>query len=115
MTIDLKLLIARTTVRVSYCLLLLTLAGNLWLQNQPLVIYCIVLLPLLIFAHGLLIDHIRTLIWMGFVLLLYFAAAVYGATKPEPRFLDIAELILTVVLFCAAMLYARIRQVNSIV
>jgi len=114
LTTDLKLSIARTTVRVSYCLLLLVLAGNLWLQDQPLVIYCIVLMPLLMFIPGLLADNIRTLIWMGFVLLLYFAAAVYGMAKPEPLFLDLAELVLTVVLFCAAMLYARIRQVNSI-
>ena len=49
---------------------------------------------------------------MGFVLLLYFAGAVFGVTKPEPSALDIAELSLTVILFCGAMLYARCRQVN---
>jgi len=114
LTLDLKLSIAKATVRVSYCLLLLALSGNLWLQNQPLVIYCIVLLPLLIFVPGLLMDNVRTLIWMGFVLLLYFASAVFGVAKPEPSILDIAELVLTVILFCAAMLYARIRQVNPV-
>ena len=114
MTTDLKISIGRFVVRASYSMLLLVLAGNLWLQNQPVVIYCIVLTPLLIFVPGLLMDSVRTLIWIGFVLLLYFVSAVYGVTKPELGFLDIAELILTVILFCAAMWYARIRQVNSI-
>jgi uncharacterized membrane protein len=49
---------------------------------------------------------------MGFVLLLYFASAVFGVTKPNPSLLDIAELTLTIVLFCGSMLYTRIRQVN---
>jgi len=113
LTANLKLAIAKATTRASYWLLLLVLAGNLWLQNQPVVIYCLVLLPLVIFIPGILMDNNRTLIWMGFVLLLYFAAAVYGVAKPQPLFLDIAELVLTIVLFCASMFYVRIKQVNS--
>ena len=100
-------------MRISYLLLLLVLAGNLWFQNQALVIYLIVLTPLVIFMPGILTGNVRTLIWLGFVLLLYFAAAVYGVSDPQPQALDIAELILTVVLFCAAMYHARIRQLYS--
>jgi uncharacterized membrane protein len=33
---------------------------------------------------------------------------------PEPMTLDIVELVLTILLFCAAMVYARIRQVNNL-
>jgi uncharacterized membrane protein len=113
LTTDLKLSIANAITKLSYFLLLLALAGNLWLQNQPVVIYFLVLLPLVIFIPGILTDNNRTLIWMGFVLLLYFAAAVYGVAKPQPLFLDIAELVLTIVLFCASMFYVRIKQVNK--
>ena len=113
MTKHLKLTIASVTTKVSYFLFLLTLVGNLWLQNQPVVIYFLVLLPLVIFIPGILMNNNRTLIWMGFVLLLYFAAAVYGVAKPQPLFLDIAELVLTIVLFCASMFYVRIKQVNE--
>ena len=113
MTKHLKLTLASATTKVSYFLLLLVLAGNLWLQNQPVAIYFFVLLPLVIFIPGILMNNNRTLIWMGFVLLLYFAAAVYGVAKPKPLFLDIAELVLTIVLFCASMFYVRMKQVNE--
>ncbi|MGB2144365.1 MAG: DUF2069 domain-containing protein [Porticoccaceae bacterium] len=99
-------------VRFSYLLLVLVLAANLWQQNQPPVIYFIVLLPLLMFAPGLWVNNLRTYIWMGFVLLLYFASAVFGVSKAQPNFLDYAELILTVVVFCTAMLYTRRIQVS---
>lgn len=113
MSTDLKLSISRRVVRISYVLLLLVIAGNLWLKNQAPVIYLIVLTPLIIFIPGLLAGSVRTLIWLGFVLLLYFAAAIYGIAKPEPQILDIAEVILTVILFCTAMYHARIRQVGG--
>lgn len=109
-----KLSIGRQVVRISYALMLLVLAANLWQENQPPIIYFIVLTPLLIFIPGLLMDSIRTLIWLGFVLLIYFAGSVYGVADPEVQTLDIAELVLTVVLFCSAMIYARLRQVNDL-
>jgi uncharacterized membrane protein len=113
LTVDCKLKLLKHLVRLSYASLIAVLAANLWHYNQPTVIYLIVLFPLVMFAPGIWLDNQRTLIWMGFVLLLYFAGAVFGISKPEPLILDYAELILTVVLFCSAMLYTRTRQVNS--
>lgn len=112
MTVDCKLKLLKHLVRLSYASLIAVLAANLWQYNQPTVIYLIVLFPLVMFAPGIWLDNQRTLIWMGFVLLLYFAGAVFGISKSEPLILDYAELILTVVLFCSAMLYTRTRQVN---
>ena len=112
MTVNQKLTLYKTLVRFSYCLLILVLAANLWRQGHPPVIYLIVLFPLMMFAPGIWMDNQRTFIWMGFVLLLYVAGAVFGVSKPEPSALDIAELSLTIILFCVAMLYARCRQVN---
>ena len=105
-----KLATSLLITRSCYVLFLLVIGGNLWLQGQPPVIYFIMLTPLIIFAPGIITANVRTLIWMGFVLLVYFAAAVYGVSKPQPHALDIAELILTVVLFCASMFYARVNQ-----
>lgn len=113
MTADCKLKLLKNLVRLSYALLIAVLAANLWHYNQPTVIYLIVLLPLVMFAPGVWVDNQRTLIWMGFVLLLYFAGAVFGVSKPKPSILDYAELILTVTLFCSAMLYTRTRQLNT--
>lgn len=110
MDTNLKLTTSLSITRVCYVLLLLVLSANLWLQSQPSVIYFIVLTPLVIFIPGIISGSVRTLIWMGFVLLVYFASSVYGVSKPQPLTLDIAELILTVILFCASMYHARIRQ-----
>lgn len=112
MTVKDKLKLLNNLVKICYSSLLVVLAANLWQQGQPPVIYLIVLLPLVMFAPGVFINNMRSLIWMGFVLLLYFASAVFGVTKPEPSMLDIAELTLTIILFCGAMLYTRIRQKN---
>lgn len=113
MNTDTKLSIGRWVVRISYAVMVLVLAANLWQANQPPVIYFIVLTPLLIFIPGLLMDSIRTLIWLGFVLLIYFAASVYGVADSQVQTLDIAELVLSVVLFSSAMIYARLRQVSG--
>ena len=112
MTVNDKLKLLNNLVKICYSLFLVVLAANLWQQSQPPVIYLIVLLPIVMFAPGVFMNNMRTLIWMGFVLLLYFASAIFGVTKPEPNMLDIAELTLTIILFCGAMLYTRIRQKN---
>ncbi|MDA9091042.1 DUF2069 domain-containing protein [Porticoccaceae bacterium] len=114
MTTELKLSISRFLTRSSYTLLMLTLAVHLWLQSAPWIIYVISLLPLALFIPGMLADKLRTLIWMGFVVLLYFYNGVQNLSVAEPATLDIVELVLSVVLFCAAMVYARIRQVNNL-
>ncbi len=51
---------------------MLTLAVHLWMQSAPAVIYFISLVPLMIFIPGILADRLRTLIWLGFVVMLYF-------------------------------------------
>ncbi|CAI8160778.1 MAG: Uncharacterised protein [Cellvibrionales bacterium UBA7375] len=112
MTVNHKLKLLNNLVKICFSLFLVVLAANLWQQSQPPVIYLIVLLPIVMFAPGVFMNNMRSLIWMGFVLLLYFASAIFGVTKPEPNMLDIAELTLTIILFCGAMLYTRIRQKN---
>lgn len=107
---NLKLRIARTLTHSSYFLMLLALTINAWLQNAPLVIYVISLLPLMIFIPGMLRSNPRTLIWVCFVILMYFAVAVDNLAGPAPHPMDIVELILTIILFNAAMLFARWRQ-----
>ena len=114
MNTALKLSISRFLTRASYVLLLLTLTLHLWLQDAPWIIYVISLLPLGLFIPGMLNDSLRTLIWMGFVILLYFYNGIQNVSVSEPPALDILELVLSVILFCASMMYARIRQVNSL-
>ena len=113
MTINYNLKLLKNLVRLSYSTLLLVLAANLWQQGQPPFIFLLVLFPLAMFAPGIWVDNLRTLIWMGFVLLLYFAGAVFGVTKPEPSVLDIAELIVDCcVVLLRHVVYTASRQVN---
>ena len=114
MTTELKLSISRFLTRSSYALLLVIISVNLWIQNAPWVIFLVYLLPLIIFLPGLIADTVRNLIWMGFALLMYFAIVVYKLSVPDPQALNIIELVLTVVLFSASMIYARIRQANNL-
>lgn len=114
MTTELKLSISRFLTRSSYALLLVTIAVNLWLRDAPWLYILANLIPLLIFLPGMIADTVRNLIWMGFALMLYFVISVYKISVPEPMALDIIELVLTVVLFSASMIYARIRQKNNL-
>jgi uncharacterized membrane protein len=114
LTTELKLSIGRRLTQGSFWLLIAVLSIHLWMQSAPAIIYVISLLPLMIFIPGILADRLRTLIWLGFVLLLYFYNGVQNMAVPEPQTMDIVELVLTIVLFCASMVYARIRQVNNL-
>lgn len=114
LTTEKKLSISRFLTRSSYVLLLAAIAANLWTQSAPWIVFIFYLLPLAIFLPGMIADTVRNLIWMGFALLVYFAIVVYKVSVPEPRALDITELVLTVVLFSASMIYARIRQTNNL-
>ena len=114
LTTEKKLSISRFLTRSSYVLLLAAIAANLWTQSAPWIVFIFYLLPLAIFLPGMMADTVRNLIWMGFALLVYFAIVVYKVSVPEPRALDITELVLTVVLFSASMIYARIRQTNNL-
>ncbi|HAZ78710.1 MAG TPA: hypothetical protein DCX08_02145, partial [Porticoccaceae bacterium] len=108
--IEKNIVLSKLITQISFSLLIGTQTINLWMQAAPLVIYFFALLPLLILIPGIIKNQVRTTIWLGFVLLLYFAIATYKVSAPEPLILDVAELVLIVILFTAAMINARLRQ-----
>ena len=114
MTLEHKINITHIITRISFFLLLATLALNLWFKEAPISIYVIALTPLLVFIPGILNGNIRTLIWVCFVLLMYFATATYKLSGPQPENLDVMETILIVLLFIAATINSRLRQKNNI-
>jgi len=114
LTTELKLLISRSLTVGSFWLLMITIAVHLWLQSQPWIAYVVSLLPLALFIPGIVADRLRTLIWLGFVVLIYFYVGISNMSVPEPALLDKVELGLSIILFCAAMVYARTRQVNNL-
>ena len=69
----------------------------------------VVLLPLLIFLPGLWRGGVRTHVWLCFVVLIYFAAAVTQLFLPQSTALDTIRLLLTVAIFVFALLFIRWR------
>ena len=99
----------------SYCALLgLFLINSLTALDQfSLAIPVIWLLqsaPLLGFARAVRRKNAQQLIWLSLVVLLYFMHGVLVAFDPARRFVGAAELGLSVLLFCALLLYLRVAQ-----
>ena len=114
MKVEQKITISRLAVQASFFSLLIVITINLWQKDAPGIVYFLYLLPLVILIPGIIRGEIRTLIWLGFVLLLYFAIAVGRMSNPEPLFLDIVELALIVILFISASVTARVTQKHNL-
>ena len=99
----------------SYCALLgLFLINSLTALDQfSLAIPVIWLLqsaPLLGFARAVRRKNAQQFIWLSLVVLLYFMHGVLVAFDPARRTVGAAELGLSVLLFCALLLYLRVAQ-----
>ncbi|WP_121431649.1 DUF2069 domain-containing protein, partial [Pseudomonas aeruginosa] len=60
-------------------------------------------------APGLLMGSARGHAWACYVVNLYFILGVLAAFDPTQRLFGWAEVLLSVTLFCAALLYTRWR------
>lgn len=103
---------ARLTVLVSYCLLIAYFAVlNIFafgeLNLAAVFIWLLQTIPLLIFARGLFLTHLRTYGWFCFVVLLYFTHATLVAFDPARRFLGVTEVLLCTALFVALIIFIR--------
>ncbi|MES2819357.1 MAG: DUF2069 domain-containing protein [Pseudomonadota bacterium] len=73
------------------------------------VILCIELLPLALVAPGLLLGGGRAYAWTCFLINLYFIKGVLAAFDPARSLLGWSEALLSLTLFCAALMYTRWR------
>jgi len=76
---------------------------------RPWVILSIELAPLVLLAPGLILGSARAHAWTCFVVNLYFIKGVLAAFDPARSLLGWAEALLSLTLFCAALLYTRWR------
>lgn len=67
------------------------------------------LVPLLILLPGIVIGSARGHAWACFVINLYFIQGVLAAFQPQRRWFGLVECALTLLFFCAAMMYTRYR------
>lgn len=72
-----------------------------------LLIVAIKLIPLLLVLPGMLKDRLRAFIWLCFIDLFYFTQAVVEAFLSQGDILDLSITALSVLIFCAAMMYIK--------
>ncbi|MET1078825.1 MAG: DUF2069 domain-containing protein [Pseudomonas sp.] len=72
-------------------------------------VLCFELLPWLLVAPGMLLGGARAHAWTCFVVNLYFIKGVLAAIDPARALFGWAELLLSLTLFCAALMYTRWR------
>lgn len=109
-----RLAISRAITLLSFfALALLLLVWTLFFADlhgaRPWVILSIELLPLALLAPGLLMGSPRAHAWMCFLVNLYFIKGVLAAFDPARSVLGWAEAVLSLSLFCAALMYTRWR------
>lgn len=102
--------VARRAVLASFTVLILAQMLDSWVRQPPLTIWVVRVLPLLIFLPGLARDNLRTYIWLCFVILLYFITLVLRLFNDPRDPVAWVGMSCVVILFTAAMLYARWRS-----
>lgn len=110
-----RALMTRNAVIGVYGALLLVLAvTTFWPapvpDASPWPILAVKLLPLLVFASGVLRGHNRTLIWMSFVVLVYFTLAVMEAWVRHGDWPHVTVVVLSLLLFVLALCHIRLNR-----
>jgi len=105
-----KLRIGRQLTWGSLILFLLVLLLNGLMSSTPLSLMIFTFIPLLILLPGLYVERYKTISMLCFVTLLYFIVTVTNLFAPTANLLDVAELVLLVILFSAAMMFSRWKQ-----
>ncbi|MDP2244131.1 DUF2069 domain-containing protein [Pseudomonas sp.] len=107
-----RMAISRAISLASFlALAVLLLVWNLVFAGIPSkllwVIVAFQLVPLLLLAPGLILGNARAHAWACFVVNLYFIQGVLAAFDPSKALFGWAQAVLSVSLFCAALMYTR--------
>lgn len=112
-SLELKSKRAALTTKLSYLALLLALTYTTFVPGLPegvsvALILCVKFIPLLIVLPGLLLNKLRSYVWLCFIVLFYFTRASVDAYMGESWLsADSAVTVISVVLFMAAMYYVK--------
>ena len=83
----------------------------LWIADlhgaRPWVILLIELVPLLLFAPGIISSSPRAYSWLCFVVNLYFIKGALAAFDPNRSLFGILEMLASLAVFVSALLYIR--------
>lgn len=110
---------AQLTTKISYALLLLMLAYTSLTIELPekvsiWVVLAVKFIPLLIVLPGLLLNKLRSYIWLCFIVLFYFTrASVDIVLKEGIPVVDSIITALTVILFLSAMYFVKFEKAQG--
>ncbi|MBK5007684.1 DUF2069 domain-containing protein [Pseudomonas sp. S60] len=107
-----RLRLARaTSLALFFGLIALLVVNNLWFANlhgaRVGVILAIELIPLLLLLPGMLLGSARAHAWTCFVVNIYFIKGVLAAFDPGRAVFGWAEVLISLGLFIAALLFVR--------
>ena len=77
---------------------------------SKIIIWVIQIIPLLAFSFGVHAKHVRSMIWLSFISLIYCMQAVLSVLEEKKSILDISEFFFSSGLFLSLILYIAKRQ-----
>ena len=77
---------------------------------SKIIIWIIQIIPLLAFSFGVHAKHLRSMIWLSFISLIYCMQAVLSVLEETKGILDISEFFFSSGLFLSLILYIAKRQ-----
>ncbi|MDG2141738.1 MAG: DUF2069 domain-containing protein [Gammaproteobacteria bacterium] len=110
-------LIFQTTLICFYGLIFTLFLSSLFVSPisalSKIIIWAIQIIPLLAFSFGVHAKHLRSMIWLSFISLIYFAQALLSVLEEKRDVLDIAETLFSSGLFLSLILYIANRQKSA--
>ena len=104
----------RLAIMCFYCLLLVFLYSSFLITPvttpSKIIIWLIQTIPLLIFCFGLHMRHLRSMIWLSFISLIYFTHGILVTLQTGRLALGLTETLLSSGLFISLVLYIRSNQ-----
>lgn len=94
-------------------LLFTTLNTELPAETSLALVLSIKLVPLLLVLPGVVLNYLKSYIWLCFIVLFYFTQATVNAWLSEGALADTTIAILTVVLFNTSMMYVRYARAEG--
>jgi uncharacterized membrane protein len=104
---------AAITSKIAYFVLLAVLAYSTFVPGPPegvsiFLVLAVKFIPLLIVLPGLLLNKLRSYVWLCFIVLFYFTRAFVDAyMRDESVWIDSFITVNTIVLFLAAMYFVK--------
>ncbi|KZZ68281.1 hypothetical protein A3765_18275, partial [Oleiphilus sp. HI0130] len=104
---------AALTTKVAYFVLLAALAFSSFVPGPPegvsiFLVLGVKFIPLLIVLPGLLLNKLRSYVWLCFIVLFYFTRAFVDAyMRDESVWVDSFITLTTIVVFMAAMYFVK--------